>query len=370
VLLFENINHNLDGKFYHIDHPIAIKTREILGELSEDEELKKGKDMSLKDWLIKRNIPEIYHTSIDSLLAQTNSSTLDTHSAKGAQDEDNFGEQTDIGNGNYHLEGKYTMENSLVPYLTKKLNMNKHVKLNYLVKSIDYRGDGVIINGGEVTCDKLILTVPISILRNQQIDFNPPLPPIKKHIIQNMMQMHGGMKVILRFKKPFWKTQTPNTGVVVMGSYDPVISQFWYSSTSKEQEEKYGHIVTGFSMSNKADNALIMEEEDIKQHFRRLLQNAYNVDSSNDGYLGGDVRNWQHIQHIAGAYSFASVSEASRVNYIENARVVLSEPLGNKVYFAGEVYCNHSPATIHGAMETGQKAALDVLQSPFKTSKL
>ncbi|KAG2382653.1 hypothetical protein C9374_005233 [Naegleria lovaniensis] len=353
----------LNGKIYEINHPVAQKTLEILEQLTTDEELKKSKDMSLKEWLEWRNIPKEFHTLIDSILAQTNSSCINTHSAKGAQEEELSGEDTNIGELNFHVEGANTMD-LIIPYLTRLVNMEKQLKLNYFVHSIDYSDKNVIkLNNGEITCEKVILAVPLTILRNRQIKFTPDLSPQKKHLLQNQFHMHGGMKILLRYKRPVWKEQMPNVNVVVVGDEDPIIAQYWFSSTSDEQCKKYGHIITGFSMSRKADNALHMTDEEIKQHFRKFIQKTYHLNDDNDGYLGGDVRNWQHIHHVAGAYSFALTTDASKIHYIEQPRVVLSQPIGSKIYFAGEAYCQHSPATIHGAMETGQKAALDVLQS-------
>ncbi|KAF0979131.1 hypothetical protein FDP41_002201 [Naegleria fowleri] len=111
------------------------------------------------------------------------------------------------------------------------------------------------------------------------------------------------------------------------------------------------------------DNALHMTDEEIKQHFRKFIQKTYHLNDNNDGYLGGDIRNWQNIHHVAGAYSFALTTDASKRHYIEQPRVVLGQPIDSKIYFAGEAYCQHSPATIHGAMETGQKVALEILKS-------
>lgn len=341
---------------------MAQKTIKILEQLVSDEELKKSQDMSLKEWLDWRKIPQEYHTLIDSVLAQTNSSCINTHSAKGAQEEELSGEDTNIGELNFHVEGANTMD-LIIPYLTRLVNMEKQVKLNYFVHSIDYSGNLIKLNNGEITCEKVILAVPLTILRNRQIKFTPDLSPQKKHLIQNQFHMHGGMKIILRYKNPFWAEQMPNVNVVVVGDEDPIIAQYWFSTTSEEQCKKYGHLITGFSMSRKADNALHMTDEEIKQHFRKFIQKTYHLNDNNDGYLGGDIRNWQNIHHVAGAYSFALTTDASKRHYIEQPRVVLGQPIDSKIYFAGEAYCQHSPATIHGAMETGQKVALEILKS-------
>ena len=342
------------------DNPIFAELDEILEKLINDEELKSAKDMTVKEWLIWREIPEKYHLLVDSTIAQENATCIDVYSAKGAQ-EDLIAElNSEFGDGNYFLKGKNTLENLLIPYLVKSIQQEQ-IRLDYAVNSIDYTSNQIKINGGDIICDKIILTVPLTTLQHNLIQFTPDLSPIKKHLIQNQFNMYGGTKIILNYKKPFWREQFPNVNVVCVGDDDPLISQFWFSSTSEEQSEKFGHVITGFSMSNRANYGIVMGEEKVKDHFRKMIQNICGLTSENDGFIGGTVRNWQDVQHISGAYASVNTSEESRQNYIGNPRLVLSQPIESKIYFAGELFCTHSPATIHGAMETGRDATLRVI---------
>jgi len=338
---------------------------QYIDDMMEDEELRRGGDMSVKEWVITRNVPQKYHTFIDSLLTKTNGGCLNSASAKGLQEE---GNKWPYGPGNFQLNGDHYMEPTLIGYLSSTLNKKDQLKLNYVVRNIDYSKNGMVkINGGELQCNKVIVTVPMTALKNQVVTFNPPLSPIKKHIINNMLPMQSGMKVVLRFKKPFWRDIIPGTNLIVLGENHPFVVQLWFPHTTQQKHDKYGYYLTGFSMGNKTDNALFYNDDDVKQSVRQLVQKVFQLNNTNDGYIDGMVKNWQNFQYVAGSYAFAGVTDASRNNFIKDCRLVLAEPIENKVFFAGEVYADYSPATIHGSMETGEKVAKQVMS---KTSKL
>lgn len=64
-------------------------------------------------------------------------------------------------------------------------------------------------NGIKYTANYLILTVPISQLKNNTIHFNPELPSQKQDAIKKMSLGRGG-KLHLKFKKRFWPANTRN----------------------------------------------------------------------------------------------------------------------------------------------------------------
>lgn len=337
----------------------------IIDELMEDKELKTSPDMSIKEWLVKRKIPEKYHVFIDSLLAKTNGGCINTVSAKGIQEE---GNKWPYGSGNFQLNGDHYMEPSLMKYVLNNLSLKDQVKLDYVVRKIDYtcKSGMIKINDGEILCNKVICTVPITALKNQTVVFNPPLSPIKKHIIQNMLPMQSGMKVVLRFKKPFWRTMIPDTNIIILGDENPFVAQLWFPHTTQQKHDQYGYYMTGFSMGNKTDHGLFYTEEEIAQSMRKMVHKVFGLNESNDGFIGGIVKNWQSFQYVAGSYAYCGVTDASRKNFVENCRQVLGEPIENRIYFAGEIYADYSPATIHGSMETGDAVAKSIMSRGSK----
>jgi monoamine oxidase len=68
-------------------------------------------------------------------------------------------------------------------------------------------------------------------------------------------------------------------------------------------------------------------------------------------------KNWANEPYIGGAYSFPSLNS-------EGQREKLAAAVSNKLFFAGEATnFNGHLATVHGAMESGYRAVLELLES-------
>ena len=64
---------------------------------------------------------------------------------------------------------------------------------------------------------------------------------------------------------------------------------------------------------------------------------------------------WSTDPWSSGSYSFLGVGAEPK------SRVALAATLGNRVFFAGEATSSESPSTVHGAMQSGDRAAGEVL---------
>ena len=78
------------------------------------------------------------------------------------------------------------------------------------ITHIDYSGaciKAVDQQGNEYQGKKVIITVPLSVLKSQLIQFTPPLPQQKQEAIQRI-GFNTGMKVFLKFKQAFWEEES------------------------------------------------------------------------------------------------------------------------------------------------------------------
>jgi len=66
--------------------------------------------------------------------------------------------------------------------------------------------------------------------------------------------------------------------------------------------------------------------------------------------------NWQRNPRSLGAYSYAAIGGA-------HASECLAAPVGNTIYFAGEATAGSLAATVAGAIQSGQRAASEVLKA-------
>ena len=75
------------------------------------------------------------------------------------------------------------------------------------------------------------------------------------------------------------------------------------------------------------------------------------------------IADWIKEPFIKGVYSYPVVGtfESEAVS----KRLDLAMPIDCKLFFAGEATSNNHPATVHGALESGARAALEILDCPF-----
>lgn len=249
----------------------------------------------------------------------------------------------DAGSGNYTLSNKHFLDILLT---TCSSVLNK-VQTNKQVTAIDFAGNIVSVTTADnavFMADKVIVTVPLTMLKANAIKFTPELSDAKKNAIATI-GMDAGMKVILKFSNPFWEA---NTGSIYGTGNVP---EFWVTSAGRSNAQ---HVLTAFVMGEKAEylssqgaNAVNIIVDELKQLYGNNLPQLNLIDSY--------IMDWSKEPFIKGAYSYASVGSASQ-------RTILAETIHNKVYFAGEATnTKGSVGTVHGAIESAIEAVENLL---------
>ena len=68
------------------------------------------------------------------------------------------------------------------------------------------RGETIVLknqHGEMLTARYVVITVPLTVLKDGDIDFVPALPKNKKKAIDSI-HMGGALKIVCRFKSQFW----------------------------------------------------------------------------------------------------------------------------------------------------------------------
>lgn len=218
-----------------------------------------------------------------------------------------------------------------------------HIQTGVGIQKVEYHGEKVHlwdVTGKVYTADKVLLTVPLSVLKNDRIQFDPALPESKVQAIQKL-GMGAGLKIILKFKRPFW---APYTGSIYGVG---VVPEYWVSSHARSEKH---FVLTAFVHGDRAEllseageNAIDYLLTDLKR-----LYPQQPIDALLEDYI---LKDWTKTPYIEGSYSYP-IHDNDRY-----FRSVLAEPIANKVFFAGEA-CNTQGhfATVHGAMESALEA--------------
>ncbi len=211
------------------------------------------------------------------------------------------------------------------------------------INFISYFGHKVLLgtkNNQSFYTKKVVLTVPLSLLKTNFICFEPVLPLLKQKAIK-AIGMDTGIKIILKFKTSFWKDKH----VELFGaSFCPL-----YYTPYHETDNS---ILIAYLMGKKATFLGQFSDQHIEYLLLKELKTLF---------FGTEIQleksyvlNWGKIPYIQGVYSFAKSN-----TYIN--RKILAEPIDNKLFFAGEAtHTKGHAATVHGAMETAERVVKEI----------
>ncbi len=212
------------------------------------------------------------------------------------------------------------------------------------VTLIDHSGKRLRIETtqGTVTADTVIVTVPTNLIAQQAIRFHPALPA-KVDAAANL-PLGVNNKVMLRLDGPTDLPKDGNLRGATMrtetGGYhlrpfgQPCIEGF-FGGRFAQQIEDAGE---GALAAQAIDEIAAFLGNDYRRRLTPLAESR-----------------WAHDPFARGAYSHALPGHADK-------RAVLAAPVDHRLFFAGEATSPNFFSTAHGARDSGQRAAKEVLE--------
>lgn len=232
-------------------------------------------------------------------------------------------------------------------------NIGDEVADNVLFKSVvsrvDWTGESVVVattDGQRHTADKVILAVPVGVLQKGAIEFNPPLDMDRAEALKRI-EFLTGFKMFLRFEECFY----PNVVTCKVPSGEKTFYDVAY------KKEASSHVVALLVQGEVANNYF---ELGSKEAMVRAALGELDVmfDGEASKHYTGEWRleNWGQTPHIEGTWTTA---------YRERSRDLktIRKPLGNRVFFAGEIFDTHRQMGVPGAVLSGCDAAHAALTS-------
>lgn len=224
------------------------------------------------------------------------------------------------------------------------------VKLNHVVSKVSYTSSGVTVtsSGGTYTGDRVIVSVPLGVLKKGAIAFSPALPSGKNSAITALGMGTGTLsKVFLRFPSVFWDD------VDWIEYIAPVADRGRFHQWLNVARVSGGKpILLGFLGGFYAKTAEAMTDQQIVDLAMGPLRTMYGASLPNP--VAWQIPRWSTDPFSYGSYSF------NKLNSTPSMRNTLASPLSNRVFFAGEATHKNLFATVHGAFLSGQRAASEV----------
>jgi polyamine oxidase len=243
-----------------------------------------------------------------------------------------LGNEGEFGGGDLILPGGYRQ---LAQHLARGLT----IKLGAEVEKVTHSDSAVRLETtqGAVDADRVIITIPLGVLKAGTIAFNPPLPEDKQAAIE---RLGFGLlnKVVLKFDQPFW----PDAEVIgLVGSAQPV-SMLVNGETFADAP-----LLVGLRGGREAREREALSDQDAVAQVVTAL-NAPNP-------TGSLVTRWAADPFARGSYSFIAVGSSP------DDMEALAEPVGERLLFAGEATNPEFFATVHGAYLSGIREAERIL---------
>lgn len=278
----------------------------------------------------------------------------------------------DLDAGN-EWEGKHTMVTGGYQQVPRgllncpqPLSVSKKKNVKKIVYSPDSsRPSTVECEDGQVVhADYIVSTIPLGVLKQGDISFEPPLPDWKDGAIKRIG--FGVLnKVVLVYKEPFWDQNRD-----IFGALRNPLNRF--SLDQKDYFSQRGRFFQWFNCSKTSGlpTLVALMAGEAAFHTERtpdgeLIDEATKVLRSLFGAsvpspVEAVVTRWQQDEFARGSYSYTGPS------FLPEDYDHMARPVGN-LFFAGEHTCGTHPATVHGAYISGLRAASEVLDAMVGT---
>ena len=231
------------------------------------------------------------------------------------------------------------------------------IHLQTIVKEIRWkRGfvEAIDTNGTAFSSDKIVVTLPLGVLQTstrqrKPIHFSPVIDEVHRAI--DSLGFGSVIKIILHFEPPVWTFVKSKNGRKKKDPgfifSDAVIPTWW-----TQNPEKNG-MITGWVGGPKA----VRLQDDPDEKLVRLALESLAVifqvsrETLQSHLLGACIHNWSTDEFSRGAYSYETI-------HSKKAKAIISTPIENTIYFAGEACHEGSESgTVEAALINGQDVA-------------
>jgi monoamine oxidase len=237
--------------------------------------------------------------------------------------------------------------------LIERFAVGLNIRYQTPVTRIRWSAAGVEIQtetGTTYTAKQIVITLPLALLQQNAVVFEPELPDAKLKAIHGLGS--GSVtKLILKFDRPFWEQKQE----MFLTTLD---TQMWWRPGWGHHNEQA--ILTAYTGAKGAEKLGSLGKAGAIQAGLQDLEKMFGVP------LGDRLRDamfvdWQADPYARMAYSYVPVNGAE-------LRSLLAQPIDRVLFFAGEATHLTRASLVHGALESGILAAREIISlKPSRT---
>eukprot|EP01012_Entosiphon_sulcatum_P004202 TRINITY_DN1157_c0_g1_i1.p1 TRINITY_DN1157_c0_g1~~TRINITY_DN1157_c0_g1_i1.p1 ORF type:complete len:506 (-),score=66.65 TRINITY_DN1157_c0_g1_i1:23-1540(-) len=233
--------------------------------------------------------------------------------------------------------------------------LGDNVRLNSPVASITQSADEVVVrlhDGSTLTSSHVVCAIPP--VQLQRLNFTPCLSPMKQQLLQRM-PMGSIIKTFVFYETPFWREKQ----LCGMSVCDEGISLVTFDDTKPDGSMP---CIMGFVLAHEATRWARFSAEERRNalcaHYAKVFESPLALKPINY-----KEQNWSAEPWIGGCYV-----GSCGPNVLSQFGSAIREPAG-RVYFAGTETAKYWAGYIDGAIESGERAARQVLHRLGKISQ-
>lgn len=229
--------------------------------------------------------------------------------------------------------------------LVDRMAEGLRIDLNTAIEEIEWSPGKVVLKNCEraYRADNTVITTPIGPLQKGKPRFSPPLPMEKQEAIARLGTGQV-WKIILTFRRKFWEE---DLGIIET----PLKSQVWWPALENDESNAHLMVLIGGEGIDYFKGSKYNAAKRVTRDLRRLFGKP-----AMELLRRVEVEAWDKEPGIETGYSYLAVGSTPA------DRAALSKSIDDTLFFAGEATSMTAPATVRGAMESGERAAREILK--------
>jgi monoamine oxidase len=232
-------------------------------------------------------------------------------------------------------------EDYIVPTIANKISFNT------IAQSIDYSGNQIVVNtnNGQFTADKVVVSIPLQILKDGDMSFTPGLPQSKLEAI-NQSVVWEGFKAFFEFNTNFYG----DSEYVFPITPESSGQKMYYNAAFGQNTTK--NILGLFVVGVPAQDFISRSGDDLKNFILSELDSIY-ANQATSNYIQHLTQNWNNEPFIKGGY----------LTDYEDWRKVreLGSSVADKLYFAGGEYTDGEDwVSVHTAAQSAKRVMKEI----------
>ncbi|GHH33283.1 hypothetical protein GCM10017774_15480 [Lentzea cavernae] len=214
------------------------------------------------------------------------------------------------------------------------------IRLGHVVTRVE---EGrVTTDQGVFEADKVLVTLPLGVLKAGTVEFVPPLPEAKRSAIARLG--YGTLnKIALHYAEPFWPTEQYVFGYLCRDTdrYPTVVISMW-----KSHGKPILVMLLGASLGREMET---WSPEEVSAYATSVVQDLFGEEAPAPASVSRTT--WSSDPYALGSYTCIGVGSSSK------DIATLAEPVGDGLFFAGEGTNPYHWGCVHSAYETGRREA-------------